>query len=154
MTRISPIVFNLKEAIEEVVSAQHLLGNGNVSLILNCDLSTKIFADRTHLQQAVSNLIDNGIKYTGIPAIISVDCNAVKGGVEISIRDNGPGIPREYQKQIFDKFFRVPSPGDHRVKGYGLGLNYVKAIIEKHGGSIILRSSDNTGSVFILFLPQ
>jgi two-component system phosphate regulon sensor histidine kinase PhoR len=151
---IDPAVFNLKKAIEEVVSAHHLLGQGNVAITLNYNIPDKVFADRTHLQQAIANLVDNAVKYSDKPLVVLIECSPVGGGVEISIKDNGPGVLKEYQKQIFDKFFRIPTTNCRRVNGYGLGLNYVKVIVEKHQGSVMLKKSDSTGSTFTLFLPQ
>lgn len=151
---LNPTEFDLKEMIEEVINAQHLLGRGNVSITLKHNISNLIFADRTHMQQVITNLIDNAIKYSGKQVNIFLESRQVNAGVEISIQDNGPGIAKEFHKQIFEKFFRVPSPNDHRIKGYGLGLNYIKTIVEKHGGSIALKKSDASGSTFIIFLPQ
>lgn len=94
------------------------------------------------------------VKYSREEVEIKIECIERIDGIKIYIYDNGKGIPQTYQKHIFDKFFRVPSPNDHSVKGHGLGLNYVKNIIEKHNGKIKLIKSDVNGSTFEIDLPK
>ncbi len=79
-----------------------------------------------------------------------------RNGREIKIwfSDNGMGIPRQYQKEIFEPYFRVPEADLHRVKGYGLGLNYAREIILQHNGSISINSSDEQGTTFLIVLPK
>ena len=73
--------------------------------------------------------------------------------IKFSIRDNGLGIPEAFQGKIFDRFFRVPTGDEHSIKGHGLGLNYVKKVIEKHGGVISVKSEHGKGSLFTVTLP-
>ena len=106
-----------------------------------------------HLTNVIYNLIDNAIKYTEVPPEISITTENEKDGILILVRDNGIGISKENQKKIFDTLFRVPTGNVHNVKGFGLGLSYVKAVAEKHGGIISVESELGKGSCFKLYFP-
>ncbi len=112
-----------------------------------------LFADETHLKNIIYNLLDNAQKYTQGPPNIVVTTSNTEEGLMISIRDNGIGISKEVQKFVFDKFYRVSSGNVHNVKGFGLGLSYVKGVIEAHKGKIDLYSKPNNGSIFTLQIP-
>ena len=109
--------------------------------------------DKVHLTNIVFNLLDNAIKYTNGEPNIEVESWRDNYGVGFSIKDNGVGISKDQQKKIFDKFYRVPTGNVHNVKGFGLGLNYVKAIVEKHGGTIEIESAEGKGTKFAISLP-
>ena len=101
----------------------------------------------------VNNLLDNAVKYkNGNPEITIFTKNAT-GGIVIAFKDNGIGISRDNIRKIFDQFYRVPSGNIHNVKGFGLGLSYVKKIVEAHGGRIWVDSTLGIGSTFSIFLP-
>lgn len=110
--------------------------------------------DRLHFTNAVNNLIDNAIKYSQGKAVIIITLTGDERGIRLSIRDNGVGIPSHYQELVFDKFFRVPTGDLHNVKGFGLGLSYVKKVVERHGGTIELKSEPAQGSEFVIILPR
>lgn len=150
---INPVVFDLKAAIGQIISSQQLLQPKQADITLNYAAPTEVTADKNYLTQAISNLVDNAIKYSGADARVTITCRSVDNGIAIEVQDNGPGIPKPYQPYIFQKFFRVPGVSIN-VRGHGLGLNFVQKIIEKHGGLVRLQKSDAGGTTFYLFLPQ
>ena len=112
-----------------------------------------LFADRMHLGNIIYNLIDNALKYSKDAPMIKVSTESANDGISISVKDNGIGIKKEDQKKIFETFYRVPTGNIHNVKGFGLGLSYVKAVVEKHGGHIEVQSEPGEGSTFVVYLP-
>ncbi len=112
-----------------------------------------IEADSVHLENIIHNLLDNAIKYTRRNPQITVETAQVDGQFQLSIEDNGIGIQPEEQKRIFEKYYRVPTGNVHDVKGFGLGLSYVKLIVEAHQGTIRLNSKFGKGTKFIISLP-
>ena len=126
--------------------------NGSIDLQLNAS-NHLIEADQTHLSNIFHSLIDNAIKYTEEQPRITITTEDKEGGVCFRITDNGIGMDPQAQENIFDKFYRAQSGDRHDVKGFGLGLSYVKNIVEAHQGWIKLRSKLNQGSTFTIFLP-
>jgi signal transduction histidine kinase len=114
---------------------------------------TVISGDLMHLTNVVSNLLENAMKYTRRTPEITIATKNEDGSIVVSVVDNGIGISKEDQKRIFDKFYRVPTGNVHNVKGFGLGLSYVKLIVEHHGGSIQIKSEPEMGSQFDIHLP-
>lgn len=108
-----------------------------------------IEADEIQVSSILNNLIDNALKYSAASPEVDIEISAQPHFVTLKVKDNGIGIPREYQGQVFEKFFRVPTGDRHNVKGYGLGLNYVKHIMDLHQGLVTLESGNN-GTTFIL----
>jgi signal transduction histidine kinase len=107
-----------------------------------------------HFTNIVHNLLDNALKYGGENSVIDIALQDLNTSLELSVRDSGIGIPKEYQKKIFEKFFRVPSGDVHNVKGYGLGLNYVASVVKKMDGKIEVKSDPGQGSLFKITLPK
>lgn len=122
----------------------HLTGEGPVF----------IQGDRLHLESAFHNIIDNAIKYSKESVGISIDIVENTRDCTIKIRDNGMGIPPQFIKNIFEKFFRVPQGDAQSIKGFGLGLYYVSIIIKKHSGNITVQSKWQSGTEFIITLPK
>lgn len=115
--------------------------------------NTKILADKVHITNIVFNLMDNAIKYSKeVPEIVITTENR-NNGILFSVQDSGVGISKENLKKVFEKFYRIPTGNVHNIKGFGLGLSYVQAIVNKHGGEIIVESELNKGSNFKVLLP-
>lgn len=113
-----------------------------------------INGDKTHLTNAMCNLVDNAIKYSRGTPELSVSTFNQEGNIVLVVSDKGIGIEEEYHKKVFEKFFRVPTGDVHDVKGFGLGLAYIKTIVELHGGAIELRSEKGKGTTFTIVLPN
>ena len=113
-----------------------------------------IIVDPVHIRNVIGNIVDNAIKYSEDNPDILVSTKNTNHHIELSVSDNGIGIPREAIKRIFEKFYRVSTGNIHNVKGFGLGLYYVKSIIDAHQGNISVTSNVNNGSTFSVLLPQ
>ncbi|HEX4849340.1 MAG TPA: HAMP domain-containing sensor histidine kinase, partial [Puia sp.] len=113
---------------------------------------TNIQADEAHLELALVNLLENALKYSNDPHIV-VETGKVDSEFYISVKDNGIGIEKKYLKNIFKKFYRVPTGNVHNVKGFGMGLNFVKRIIDAHDGKIKVNSLPGIGTEFKLYIP-
>lgn len=145
---------DLSSVIEQAVDHANLKlqGRGTVKVESKLEDQT-IEADHTHLTSIVHNLLDNAIKYSPEEPEIFVKAEIVRDNVKISVSDNGIGISPESKKYIFDKFFRVHTGNLHDVKGFGLGLSYVKAMVDAHRGRIKVDSELGKGSTFTVILP-
>lgn len=113
-----------------------------------------IKGDAIHLTNVLYNLIDNALKYTQAPPAVTILLRDLGDKVELSVTDNGIGIASEFQQKIFEKFFRVPTGNVHNATGYGLGLNYVAQVVDKHHGQIRVQSAPGKGSCFTICLPK
>lgn len=113
----------------------------------------KVKGDRLHLSNAINNLFDNAIKYSESPPVVSVTTSNEERDLVIRVTDNGIGISPAHRKMIFEKFYRVKHGDRHDVKGFGLGLSYVKKIVDLHHGSVDVEPGPAKGSVFIIRLP-
>lgn len=141
---INNIIGNFTLKIESV--------GGKIQKELNAS-ENKIYVDEVHMTNVIFNLLDNAIKYnTKDEPLIKISTQNIKNGTLISVSDNGNGISKENQKRIFDKFYRVPTGNIHDVKGFGLGLSYVKKIIEEHKGDIKISSELNVGTTFDIYI--
>jgi two-component system phosphate regulon sensor histidine kinase PhoR len=145
----------LKELIEQAVAKMQPLideKKAEVNIPIDEEQNIELYADRAHLELAIVNLLENALKFSVKPHII-ISIGHEDGNIYISVKDNGIGIEKKYQKRLFKKFYRVPTGDVHNVKGFGLGLNFVKRIIDAHHGSIKINSLPGIGTEFRLILP-
>ncbi len=143
---------DLHTLIHKVVENFEFLVNergGVIKLKLNAS-RTNLIADETHLKNIVYNLLDNALKYSPDKPVITITTLNTTEGVSLQITDNGIGMDAVSQRYIFDKFYRANTSDVHDVKGFGLGLSYVKSVIEAHQATIKLISKPNSGSTFTL----
>ena len=144
--KLRPEDIPLREFVEEIAAAQRMRGDKNITINVNVADNIIVEADTTHLANVLNNLIDNAIKYSdeSVEISISGDNN------ELSVRDNGIGIPSKSIPYLFNKFYRVPHGNRQDVRGYGIGLYYVKRILDKMGWSIEVKSTEGKSSVFTI----
>ncbi|MDR0430902.1 MAG: HAMP domain-containing histidine kinase [Tannerellaceae bacterium] len=151
---INKVYIELKSLFTQIIGRQKLKTEKYIDtdiIVLPENLS--VYADKTHFSNIINNLIDNAIKYSLAHVKIEIKAYFDEKNCIISIKDSGIGISKENQKHIFDRFYRVPHGNLHNVKGYGLGLFYVKTMIERHGGEITVKSAPNKGAEFIIKIP-
>jgi two-component system phosphate regulon sensor histidine kinase PhoR len=143
---------SLLNEIKENFMFNQLEKEGNIDLNLIAEKHV-IFADQIHFTNVIYNLIDNAIKYCDKAPQILISTKTIDNQLQLSFSDNGIGIKKEDLKLIFDKFYRVPTGNLHNVKGFGLGLFYVKLIIDAHNGKIVCESSKISGTTFTITIP-
>ncbi len=144
--KLRPEDIPLREFIEEIAAAQRMRGDKDITINVNIPENTTIEADRAHLANVLNNLIDNAIKYSRD----SVEITITGDSHDLSVRDNGIGIPSKSIPYLFNKFYRVPHGNRQDVRGYGIGLYYVKSILDKMGWDIEAKSTEGEGSVFTI----
>lgn len=145
---------DMVQLLEEGAEMAQIGAKKDVDIAFVSDLAQlSISADSAHLKNVISNLLDNAIKYSGASVHIKIGLREEGTNALITISDNGQGIDAMYLKDIFDMFFRVPSGNLHPVKGFGLGLAYVKQVVKQHGGTINVDSTLAKGTTFTLSIP-
>lgn len=144
--KLQPETILLRPFVEEIAAAQRLRSEKEITISVNIDEDVSIEADKTHLSNILNNLIDNAIKYSGDSVAITISGN----GREISVTDNGIGIPAKSIPYLFNKFYRVPHGNRQDVRGYGIGLYYVKSILDKMKWSIDVKSREREGAIFTI----
>lgn len=144
--KLKPEDIQLREFVEEIAAAQRMRGDKDININVNIPENTTIEADRAHLANVLNNLIDNAIKYSRD----SVEITITGDSHDLSVRDNGIGIPSKSIPYLFNKFYRVPHGNRQDVRGYGIGLYYVKSILDKMGWDIEAKSTEGEGSVFTI----
>ncbi len=148
--------FDLHEIIQDAVVNAELkvqAKGGNISTQLSASKHI-ITGDITHISSIINNLLDNAEKYTPECPEIIISTKDVRGGIEFSVTDNGIGMSKDALNHIFEKFYRVHTRNLHNVKGFGLGLSYVKAMVEAHHGKVTVKSEPGKGSIFTVYLPE
>lgn len=152
---LNPEVINMHHVINNAISKikiQIEQKNGTINTALDAG-NPMIKADKFHMTSVVFNLLDNANKYSFNRPEITIQTRNKPSGLQVIVSDNGIGISKASQKKIFEKLYRVPTGDLHNTKGFGLGLSYVKAIVEKHNGRIQVQSEVNKGATFILYIP-
>jgi two-component system, OmpR family, phosphate regulon sensor histidine kinase PhoR len=142
--------------LAETVASNFEIIVSNANGELNTDLQAEnpfIKGDEVHITNVIFNLLDNAVKYSKSSPLIELSTENKNGWAIVQVKDNGIGIPKEHQTQIFERFYRVPTGNIHNVKGFGLGLSYVKRTIEAHSGKIKVDSTLGKGTRFRLYFP-
>ena len=153
--KLKPSEVDVHDIINTAINNTHLLidqRGGSIQTHLHAT-KFRLQADRVHLTNIIFNLIDNAIKYSREVPEIDITTTNTAEGIMIQVKDKGIGISKENQRKIFDKFYRVPTGNVHNVKGFGLGLSYVLAVVMKHNGTISVTSELGKGSTFNVHLP-
>lgn len=145
---VHDLIVNAKSSFD----VNNELNSGTIDLMLEA-ADDNLFIDEVHITNVIYNLIDNAVKYCQEVPKITIRTGIEKDLFVLAITDNGIGMKREDIRMIFDKFYRVPTGNLHDVKGFGLGLYYVKLIIEEHGGEVQVNSTPGKGTTFYLKLP-
>jgi two-component system phosphate regulon sensor histidine kinase PhoR len=147
---------DLNELLVRLVNVMALQINAKNGKIISLLSTEKLFinGDSFHLERVFLNLLDNAIKYSKDAPEITVKSFEKDNSIIVEISDRGIGIAAEEQERIFDRFYRVPTGNLHNVKGFGLGLSYVQAIVEKHNGKIEVESKPGTGSTFRIIFKK
>ncbi|TKG96974.1 hypothetical protein EYV94_00680 [Puteibacter caeruleilacunae] len=153
--RMNPEEINFNELCNNIIHSKkfsHFDKEVDIKLNISPD-ACRFRADRFHMVNVVQNLIENSIKYSGEQLKINISCDKQNHEVALKFTDNGIGIAKKHQEKIFEKFYRVSTGDIHNVKGFGLGLHYVKNIIEKHNGKITVSSEPTKGTTFTIIIP-
>ncbi|RYZ87433.1 MAG: HAMP domain-containing histidine kinase, partial [Moraxellaceae bacterium] len=145
----------LHDSIQHAAEALRLQveSRGGQIMVQEEAISDLVSGDKTHLLHVLLNLLDNANKYSPEVPEIVIRTQSTHRQIEVTVTDKGLGMSRDTQKQIFDKFYRLPTGNIHNVKGFGLGLSYVKTVVEAHGGKIRVSSREGKGSGFTISLP-
>lgn len=152
---VKSVSIDMRLVLNEIVKnfkQQAVLSNFSFTSSID-EQPLELIGDAYHLENAISSLVENAIKYSGETIDIQLIAKKNKNVLEVEIIDKGVGIGMEDQKKIFDKYYRVSNGDLHNVKGHGLGLHYVKRIVHLHKGSIKLKSEPGKGATFTLLLP-
>lgn len=143
---LRPERIELTEFAEEIAAAQRMRADKDIAIEVESKGKAMVMADKSHLSNVLNNLIDNAIKYSGDTVVINIRI----GADGLAVEDNGIGIPSKSLPYVFEKFYRVPHGNRQDVRGYGIGLYYVRHILEKMGWSISVKSREGEGSIFII----
>jgi two-component system phosphate regulon sensor histidine kinase PhoR len=148
--QVHPVIQRVVDAFALQLQAR----SGQLKLQLNAT-NDRMAADESHLTNMISNLIDNALKYAreDVPPVVEIQTRNEAGRLVIEIADNGIGMSKDTLKRIYEKFYRAHTGNLHNVKGFGLGLSYVKTLVDTHRGTIDAESAVGKGSTFILRFP-
>lgn len=151
-----PEKVNLDEVVQQILSSMKLIFEKRGAFVTYEKEGTdfELQGGGMHLTNVIYNLIDNAMKYSAKSPVIRIILKSSPQQLTLIVKDQGVGIPKEYKKKIFEKFFRVPTGDVHNAKGYGLGLNYVASVVKSHSGKIDVESEVGLGSTFRIVLPK
>lgn len=153
-TQLSFSTFDLKPIVEKLIRLQHAPEGKQVSFELHYSDNLLVTADPVHIANIISNLIENAVKYSEKSVHITIDCTLDSHQLIVKVSDNGIGIPTSEQDRVFDKFYRSSNLPDPTIPGIGLGLSYVKLLVEAHRGTVVLNSQPGQGTTVEINLPQ
>lgn len=145
--------FSLDKLIEEIVEEVTLTDKSHNISITDCE-AVEIYADREKIGQVINNLLGNAIKYSPQGNIVEITCKDMENRVEVSVRDEGIGVPKDDLTLLFDRFYRVESRKFKTISGFGIGLYLSAEIIKRHSGKIWVESEEGKGSTFYFNLPK
>ena len=143
---------NISELLENLIGKYKTINTEKTFNFISPIGNSLLLVDEFQFENAIGNILDNAIKYGG--KTITIELNSTKKSFEISIKDNGNGIPKDQREKVFEQFNRIPTGNTHNVKGFGIGLYYTKSIIEKHGGSINIIYDKKNSTTFKISLPN
>lgn len=147
--------FDLVALLDANIEAAQLSSKKEVQITKSYEQQeVEVYADEAHIRNVVTNLLDNAIKYSEEPVRVHVTLQDTDDAVILEIEDKGMGIHPSHHKHIFDMLYRVPEGNLHAVKGFGLGLAYVKQVVEQHGGEVGITSALGEGSTFTVVIPK
>jgi len=146
---------NLHDLVNSAITGMvHNIEEVNAELEINLQATKQyILANAEYFKTVIVNILDNSLKYSEKKPKINISSENVKNSIILKVQDNGVGIHKKAKKNIFDKFFREPTGDVHNVKGHGLGLAYVKQILDDHQGEIIIESTKGKGTLVVIKLP-
>jgi len=146
---------NFHELIQQVIEINQpmlMAKNGSIQTAFEA-VPSGLNIDEVHMSNVINNLIDNAVKYSSQAPVINISTYSNETGFHIQVSDQGIGMQKEVLTQVFEPFYRVPTGNVHNVKGFGLGLSYVKKIVEAHGGNVQVKSQLGKGSTFEITIP-
>ena len=154
-TILSTRTFELVATVEKLIRLNNAPADKAVRFETSfSDTPLWVMADPVHIANCLSNLIENAVKYSGNEVCIGIDASLKDNRLYLKVHDNGIGIPLQEQERVFEKFYRAQNIPDTNLPGIGLGLSYVKLMVEAHGGSITLQSQLGKGTTFTIEIPQ
>jgi len=147
---LSKEIISIHEIIQSVIETFHpILQSTGAAVVVDLHAEKdSVKGDRLHMTNVFYNLIDNAIKYSETNPEIRIETRTKGKRLSITIQDNGMGIERKYKERIFSRFYRIPTGDIHNVKGFGLGLNYVRLVVAAHEGTVKVESEKGQGSKF------
>lgn len=149
-------VVDLRQTISHILDSMRLIFEKRQAAVSFNSVGENftLAGEHAHITNVIYNLLDNALKYSPAQPVITIGLTETPGELILSVQDEGLGIPDEYKKKIFEKFFRIPTGDIHNIKGYGLGLSYVAGVVKAHEGSIHVQSEPGKGSTFSIHWPK